>query len=111
MVRFCTGLELVAFKALRIVAVCGSLLLSGLQNRLDILRLARRLGRASANARLSPSSAEAIMLRRGRFGCRPAGPSTADEAPGMDIRLDSRQPAPELGYRTPATVYGARETA
>ena len=46
-----------------------------------------------------------------RDGRSTAGPSTADEAPGMDIRLDSRQPAPELGYRTPATVYGARETA
>ena len=27
----------------------------------------------------------------------------------MDIRLDRRQPAPELGYRTPATVYGRRK--
>ena len=41
-----------------------------------------------------------------RDGGSTAGPSTADEGAGMDIRLDSRRPAPELGYRTPATVYG-----
>ena len=46
-----------------------------------------------------------------RDGRSTAEPSTQTKAPGMDIRLDSRRPAPELGYRTPATVYGARETA
>ena len=41
-----------------------------------------------------------------RDGRSTAGPSTADEGAGMDTRLDSRRPALELGYRTPATVYG-----